>query len=510
MKRKTSAILLAAALLGTGATALLIGLAAGDDDAGRTRTGSQAPASERPSGADASPGNPGGRPQGPDGIVRSGRAEAARFERTARAPDRIPHDSEETRRMRLEASGRVVEILEKLTSTENRTERWELSRELKDLLRTLGDQASPAVRQRLLEMLQTVEPRWRPLIGDALGSLRGDVDTAKALVDMLRGDPKNAYTRNAIYTALGMMRVSEIAPRLLDMIGQNHPDEAKIVETLGKIGGPEEIKALFDRLDGPLLPNTRREIEKVLQAKHQHPGLMDKVARSMEKADAETRRSLLRILGASKNPAHAKAVRELLKTETDSRTRQAAIEALGRFGDRESGELLLDLIQRGEPDDQRKAVRALHQIKDPKTVNLLAGRWEALDQEGRVAVMGAGARLAMPGEKLNQLARESGIHDDRMRVRTAAAQLLGRRGQDGNVGALVNYLDRTKHPSEINTALTALSRIHTQKAAEEAIRALRTVSMNARQKDAWMQRFEKILDQTRRAPARRRAGTGGK
>jgi hypothetical protein len=44
-------------------------------------------------------------------------------------------------------------------------------------------------------------------------------------------------------------------------------------------------------------------------------------------------------------------------------------------------------------------------------------------------------------------------------------------------------------------ALNALSRIGTKRSAEEAMQALRGVSMSRRQMDAWMNRFEKIQRQ---------------
>lgn len=492
MKRK-KATLLVTALLGAGATVALIALALGGSE----------PRTRQASGARRRPGEPlpASRKRGSgDGAVHLQREPHRGPGSTVRPGERIPYDSAETRLARLEASSRVVEILEGILDEQDRYKRWQLNEELKKLLRTLGDDVSPNVRQRLLEMLRTVEPQWAALVGDALGSMRGDIKTANALIAMLEGEEasKNAYRRNAIYAALGKMQVRAVAPKLLSMIGQGLNDEAKIVQTLGQIGGPAEVRALFGKLDGLLRANTRREIEKVLRLKFRTPGLMDQVAGALGEADDAARPSLLRVLAASREPAHAQKVRELLATESDEATRKAAIEALGAFGDPDSGRALLDLVQHGNQEESRRAIQAVHRIKNPATVDGLADGWEAFDKDGRLAIMGAASRLPLPTEKLHEIAREEGLHDESMRVRTSAARVLGRPGKDENVDPLVNYLGRAKRPSEVSASLTALLQIGTQKAAEEAMRALAGVSMNERQKNAWMKRFRKVYDQRTR------------
>jgi HEAT repeat protein len=495
MKRKTATLLVTAALLGTAATVALIALVLGGGQP-RTRQASQDRA-RRPGESLRIESDASGQP---GRVVQVGREPRRAPGSTVRPGERIPYDSAETRLMRLEASSRVAEILDGIFAEKDRYKRWQLNEELKKLLRTLGNDASPTVRQRLLEMLRTVDPQWAGLVGDALASMRGDVKTANALIAMLEEESPNAYRRNAIYAALGKIGVREVAPKLLKMLGQGHADEAKIVRTLGQIGGPAEVQALFGTLDGPLKTNTRREIEKVLRSKFGTPGLMDQVVRALAEADTGARASLLRILAASKQPSHAQKVRDLLASETDGATRKAAIEALGEFGDKESARVLLELAQRGDEQESRRAIQALHRIKDPRTIDGLAEGWEGLDKDGRLAVMGAAARLPLPSDKLHGLARDEGLHDGAMRVRTSAARLLGRPGRDENVDPLVNYMNRSKRPSEVTTALTALLQIGTKRASEEAMRALRGVSMNKRQKDAWMKRFEKTHDQ--RTPRR--------
>jgi HEAT repeat protein len=360
----------------------------------------------------------------------------------------------------------------------------------------MGHRVSPAVRQQLLEMLGTVEPKWRAQIADAIGSLEGDAETAHALVEMLKATPDDIYTRQAIFGALGMMNVEEVTPALFSLIGEGLPDEEMVVRTLGKLAKAEQFDRLFGLLDKPLRSQTRSEIENVLRDNARSPVFLDKVAAALDGADPAKRRSLLRILAVSTNPAHAEKVRTLLGTETDQESRALAITALGRYGDLASARLLLEIAQAGPAGDQQRAVQAMFTITNAETVDALAESYGRLGTDGRRALMGAMARIPNPTEKMTKTAREEGLADPEMPVRSQAARVLGRRGQDENVEALANFLRRAQHPSEVAAALNSLEEIRTPKAAAAAIDALGAVP-NERQRERWRERFLKMADQLR-------------
>jgi len=488
---KRTHLLLIAALAGAGAVAVLLLYLAGDAGALRGRAG----------GADGQDGAGTARVSNRGAtVVPSDDPQAQRGQPShIRSPEvlpgqRDPYDSPEYLAAQAQYSDRVVELLKEtldpsLKFEERRTRYMELQR----LLRLMGHRVTPEVRQQLLQMLVTVEPRDSMLVGEAIGSLEGDKQTALALVDMLQGPDLHLRVTHAIYAALGSMNVREISGPLFGMIGEGREDEHLIVRTLGTVAGPDEVRKLFGKLDGPLRDQTRTEIELVLRQKATLPGLLDEVAGALDDADVTKRRSLLRILGASSNPEHAEKVRELLAKETDPDSRRMAIQALGSFGDPESANTLLDIVKTGSQTDQRRAVQAIHTIRNPETISMLAGQWTGLDAPGRLAVIGAAARLPDPSDDLVKLARSKGLYDEDMRVRSSAARLLGRPGQDDNVTPLCEFLGRAQHPSELSAALSALEQIGTKRAAEDALRALRSVT-NERQKDRWMKRFEAIYD----------------
>jgi HEAT repeat protein len=410
---------------------------------------------------------------------------------------RQPFDDQAMIEARERNAGRIEELVEGMIDPKLRPdERMAMARELQNLLRQMGHRVTPAVRERLLQMLGTAQPAWKDAIAGAIGSLDGDTETAQALLEMLRNTPDDINTRRGIYSALGMMNVPEVTPSLLAMLGEGLQDEALIIRTIGQVARPDELEQLFERLDKPLIAASRTEIERVLQERGRIPGLMDKVAKGLDGADPQKRRSLLRILQASTEPKHAEMVRELLKTEADSESRAIAIQALGKFGDVESGKTLLDIVQRGTPEDQHRAINALHSVRDRDTVAVLAENFAGLGPEGRFAVMGAISRVPAPTEEMLKVAQERGLEDQESRVRQAAARTLGQRGRDEGVEPLVQLIERSSQRSEWSTALVALEKIATPKAATAAMRVLRVVP-NDRERARLEERFKKIIDENR-------------
>jgi HEAT repeat protein len=493
MKRQTSLLLVAIAVTGVAATALLFWLYSGD--AAVDRSGGRATTDTRDSiglrgrsGAAAQP-SAVERKQGGDGRLRTGGIYTG--------DRRTPSDSAETIRQRHADSQRVLVILDEIMTVEDRQKRWDLHRELNTLLRRLGHRVDPTVRERLLQLLFTAEPKWRPLVGDALGSLQGDVEAAKALVSIIQNnEAENVYTRHAVYTALRKMNVKEVLPDLMEMLGHGHPDEHLIVKAVAKLAGAEETGALLDMLDGPLRPETRREIQRAVTEKAGSPGLMEKVAKRLEAApDAQTRGSLVEILGSTREPRYGKTIRKLLDNETDQTVRDSAIRALGMIGDLDSGRRLLDMVERGSSDDQRKAASAMRYIRDGETIEELAQNWDGMGDDARKAVLGAAASLPKPGRDLTELARSKGLFDADLRVRTSAVRVLGQAGEDDNVEAIALYLGRCKHPSEWSAAMRALLTINTKSAAQRGLSYLDVVP-DKRTRDNYARQFRKIIERS--------------
>lgn len=492
---KRNVVLVALTLFGALAVGALVFLSGGGVGGPRAGTGDRSPRAD-PTGTAATHAAGKGRVQ--EVPPSPARIEMKTPTASVRPGLREPFDSPEEIAARERNAGRIEELVQGMINPDLRPDqRMALARELQDLLRQMGHRVTPAVRQKLLEMLSNSAPSWKDAVAGALGALQGDTETAGALLEMLKSTPDDLHTRRAIYAALGMMNVREVTPQLMSMLGEGLPDEPLVIRTIGQLANPGELEELFARLDRPLVAASRSEIENVLRERGRMKGLLDKVAAGLDapELDVQKKRSLLRILQTSTDPAHAAKVRDLLKTETDGESRTLAIQALGKYGDLESGKVLMDLVQRGDQNDQARAIQAIHSIHETETIGMLAVGYDRMSTEGRGAIMGAISRIPAPGEDLLKLAQEQGLIDNDLRVRNSAARALGKRGRDEGVDALVAFLERSNHPAERSTAFAALETIRTNKAALAAMRALRVVP-NAQQRDRLEQTFRRIAEET--------------
>ena len=484
MNRKSQNILILVALVGVAATGfLLINLSLDD----------RAPQRQANSSADS--GGPGGYRPGGVQEVQSSHPKSGRIKRgptnSATNPGRRkPYDSPRTSVERRQATTRVLEILEIIQNSKDLTTNRKLHRELKQLIRKLGHRVPKSVRDDLLEMIDSVEPRWRRLVGDTLGALSGDKDTAKKLIEKLKARPDDVQTIQAITLALGSMNVKEAIPELNKMLRADFPQEVEIVRAISSIGGREASTLLSEHLGKSLDSRTRVAIERAL-SQMRDPAVLKRLESGLASIkDATTRRSFYSVLGNTRDPKYAEGVRNALKDEPVGRGRRAAIRALGLFGDAESGKVLLEMIQHGATNDRTEATNALYHIRDSETINALAKNYHSLNDDARVAVMGAAARVPKPSKEIREHAKD-GLRSSSRRLRSFSALLLGRAGNDGAVNHLVEFANR--HPSEKRAALQALDKIKTKKAAEAALDLLPRMGMHELTRKSWERKFKQLL-----------------
>jgi len=425
------------------------------------------------------------------------RAEKTRLAGLARPGERERFDSPVTEAERTRMSLRILEILQIIRASDpaSQGKNHSLMLELKKLVREMGYRLPRQTRDELISMIDTVEPKWRRLIGSALGQLRGDTATAQALMGKLLERPEDAYTRDALLIALTNMEVKEVLPSLTKMLGDGHEREDLIARAIGRIGGREAADTLLAYLEKDAInPTTAREIERILGAGGD-PIVLAKVQKSLDSSSAAKRISMLHVLGASRKKEHSAAIRELLEGELDPRVKGAAISALGKIGDPESGLMLLQLAQGSDPTTANRAINALQMVRDPKTVSSMVQKWDKLDDNARRAVMGAAARLTRPGDDVVKVARDT-LYDDNERVRNSAARVLGQSRKDEYVEVLGSFLRGAKSSRERAVALSSLERIGSAKAVEEVLQSLGTLP--ERQQESVRLRFERIQKKFRR------------
>jgi len=493
MKKKSRSLLIIGALLGAVATGALIVnlLGDSDEDLRRTRRTEAADREREPT-----------QRTGKRVVQRVTEADLRRehnkqYSSVLRPGERKRFDSPQTEADRTRMSLRVLEILETIRSDDpaNRGKRQALMLELQKTVREMGRRLPRSTRDELVAMVDTVEPRWRRLIGATLAELRGDTETAQMVMLKLQGRPEDEYTRAALLIALTGMEVKEVLPDLTKMLGGSHEREDLIARAIGRIGGRDATDTLLKYLEKPAIdPTTAREIERILGAGGD-PVVLAKVQKSLESASPEKRVSMLRVLGGARKKEYAESIRNLLESETDPSVKGAAISALGKIGDPESGMMLLELAQGSDPTTANRAINALQMVRDPAAVTAMVAKWDKLDDKARFAVMGAAARVPRPTKEMIQVARDS-LYDDNERVRNKAALVLGRSRNDEYVEVLGSYMRGAKTSRERSVAIMSLERIGTAKAAEEGLRSVQ--SLPTQQQESVRLRFERILEKRRR------------
>jgi HEAT repeat protein len=362
---------------------------------------------------------------------------------------------------------RVGEILAELEGPPPPHGRGSLGIELCHHLRGLGSQVDPATKQKLFELLLSVGPQERRLVGEALGALDGDEESARRLLRLYREQTlPDIYAKRAIFDALGRMRVQSVVSDLATMLREDGHDESLVVEALAGIGGLASAQALIERLQRPARPELRQSIVTALGSSRD-PEILEAVAQSLEDPDTQGRAALVEALGMTRDVRFAGRLRELHDKEPDGRVRHQMLRALGRFGDRDSVLLLLKTVERGGPEAGH-AVSALNEVRNPQTVDALAARWNELGPRARAALLHSAARLPEPSETLMRKARDALLDVDEQ-TRLEAVHLLGRPACEENIRALADFVARSTSARERRAAMEALLRIRTPAAAKAVI-----------------------------------------
>ena len=248
MKRKSSLPLVLGAVFGVAATVALVVLLFGGNNRS-ARTG------KADSSANAEP------PRTPRTFVhRTPDREPIDVDRILRkVPKREPFDSPDMIAQRAQESARVLELVEEFRTAapEDSAKRRALFKELGELVRKLGHRLDRGVRDDLIRLLVDGDALTSRLVGETIGYMKGDKETAQILMELSQQKPKSVPIRQGILTALGNMQVKEMLPELIGALGQGYEDENLIVRAIGRLGGPGVGAKLLDRLGKPILPGTR-------------------------------------------------------------------------------------------------------------------------------------------------------------------------------------------------------------------------------------------------------------
>jgi hypothetical protein len=245
-------------------------------------------------------------------------------------------------------------------------------------------------------------------------------------------------------------------PELFRLLDSPTPRKGRIAGRIAGIGGDAAWAGLLARLADPRL---RPWIEPAVARSAPAEVFAELKRRLRTTREPDVRAGIVRILGLTEDPQHGDDVRYLLGREAEGTVRHAAIDALGRFGDIASADVLLAIAARG--GDEACAARFALQAR-PRAAALesVAARWKVLDPETRLAILHAGRGLERPGTALEAGARDA-LRDPDPRLRAQALDLLA-----DDLAALRDHALAAPTRDEIEHALRALARLGTPAAAE--------------------------------------------
>ncbi|MHC4451887.1 MAG: HEAT repeat domain-containing protein, partial [Planctomycetota bacterium] len=228
-------------------------------------------------------------------------------------------------------------------------------------------------------------------------------------------------------------------------------------------GEPKSVEALIGRLDDPSAPT--QAIVAVLGAS-KDPAVLAAMTDAASKGEPAI--PLVQAMGQTRNVCFAPLLRTM--ADRDPEASSAILRALGCCADREGALYLLALAESDKPSSQ-VAARALHDVRAPDTVAILAEQWDKTGPRGRAAILEASSRLAHPSARIMAISREA-LEDPDERVRLVSARILGRRGERDNIAPLVDFLGRDTNSRELHAGLEALLRIELPEAAEKVLASL--------------------------------------
>ena len=228
----------------------------------------------------------------------------------------------------------------------------------------LGDIGDPRAIGPLIIALKDTNPDVRICAAQALGKLQ-DHRAVEPLIVSLKD--KNANVRKNSVEILGALGDSRAVEPLISALSDvDHSIKLCAVEALGKIGDPRAIDPLIAKLQDPDTKTQNTAVE-ALKKFGNEP--LDPLIIVLNGKNSYGKKQVLEILGEIGDPRAVKPIINSLK-DSDSDTRNAAINALTKIGD-PSVEPLIETLEDEDPKVRFLAAWALGEIGDFQAVEPL-------------------------------------------------------------------------------------------------------------------------------------------
>ncbi len=242
------------------------------------------------------------------------------------------------------------------------------------VLKALGATGDPAALVPILGALSNKDAAIRLAAMESLRPLVGrDARAGDVLIEHLSDGDLEVRVLAAEY--LGMLRVGAASSKLVALAGPGNPTRLRraALDALGEIGRPEASKVLLAVLqEGPIELHRSAATALSYIGDPQAVSVLSSLA---ESGRGPTRHEVVRALGAtlrSRPDAHARKLLRALAQDANVKVSLAAIAGLAAAGDASEAPFLRELVERAASDRRRAAAWALGELRDVRSIDLLA------------------------------------------------------------------------------------------------------------------------------------------
>ena len=278
----------------------------------------------------------------------------------------------------------------------------------------------PLVRTALQTQLRDTNRLIRGAALNAIAQMSGPVDVA-TIARLLRDS--DMEVQNRAVEVLIRARDTAVVPHLVDVLkDENEYARRAAVEVLNEVGDAASVKFLLDAIKDADWWVRSRAADAL--AKIGGPRVLQAVLQLVRDQDGDVRRAAIEILNQTKD---TRAVDSLIEATHDSDwwVSERAVDALAEIGNRKAVPRMLEML-RGEPRSIPTALRALGKLGDPQALQAVIDQFLHPEPSVRAEAVTAAARLVddSNAEMVRQTIRQLAVETSDVALHNAALSAI--------------------------------------------------------------------------------------
>ena len=278
----------------------------------------------------------------------------------------------------------------------------------------------PLVRTALQTQLRDTNRLIRGAALNAIAQMSGPVDVA-IIARLLRDS--DMEVQNRAVEVLIRAGDAAVVPHLVEVLkDENEYARRAAVEVLNEVGDAASVKFLLDAIKDADWWVRSRAADAL--AKIGGPRVLQAVLQLVRDRDGDVRRAAIEILNQTKD---TRAVDSLIEAthDTDWWVSERAVDALAEIGNRKAVPRMLEML-RGEPRSIPTALRALGKLGDPQALQAVVDQFLHPEPSVRAEAVTAAARLVddSNAESVRQAIRQLAVETSDVALHNAALSAI--------------------------------------------------------------------------------------